>query len=423
MNKKSVFILLFALSFGASLWAQQPDPQPTEKDENVIIIKTIDENGNEKVETIVLDGKRGETIIIDEGEGELIEIEINGEDVQLIEKEVILEQLEKSLEQIEEKQMEVEVEIERILEDVEVEIERAMEEIEDMQIHIEVLTEEGEGPNVFEWHSKEGEPLSEELLEELAERGIILEDFEFMTENEGPRAFLGVMISQEKSNENGIEEDTGMVISGVTNDGPAAAAGIQKEDVIKGIDGKELSDFNELIEYLKTKNPGDTVELSIERGKKMLQIPVTLGEKESQSFKEFRVFGEDMDGEMMIIIKDEKGKKKTKIKKIKIKEMGRQEIEEVDFDMELGGDLSMADLKIGPNPTTDVISLSFSTQESGDLDIQVLNLNGRTVYKEYMSDFSGSYSNDLDLSGQAPGTYLLQIRQGSKQWVEELVLQ
>ena len=422
MNSKSVFILLLALGFGSSLWAQQPDPQVEEKEENVIIIKTIDEDGNEKVETIVIDGKKGETIFLEEGEGEIIEIEINGEDVKVIEKEVIMEQLEKSLEQIEEKQLEVEIEVERILEDVQIELEQAMEEIEDMQIHIEVLTEEGEGANVFEWNSK-GEPLSEELLEELAEKGVILEDFEFYTENQGPRAFLGVMITQQKTEENGVEEDTGIMVSGLVEDGPAKDAGVKENDVITGIDGQELSDFGELTTYLGTKEPGDVVKLSIDRDGQNLQIPVTLGEKESSVMQEFRVFGEDIEGEKIIIINDGKGKGKKKIKKIKIKEKGKQEVEEVDFDVELGGNLSLNDLKIGPNPTIDVISLSFSSPESGDLDIQVLNLNGQTVYKEYMSDFSGAYSSDLDLSNQAPGTYLLQIRQGSKQWIEELILQ
>ena len=421
MNSKSVFILLLTLALGTGLWAQQPDPQPEEKEENVIIIKTVDEDGNEKVETIVIDGKKGETIFLEEGSGEIIEIEVDGENIKILEKEIILEQLEKSLEQIEEKQMEVEVEVERILEDVQVELEKAMEELEEMEIQIEVLTEEG-GTNVFEWNS-EGEGMSEELREELKEKGIILEDFEFWTENEGTRAFLGVMISQEKTEENGTTEDTGIVVSGLVEDGPAASAGVKKDDILTGVDGKELSDFGELVEYLETKEPGDVVELSVDRGNKSLQIPVTLGEKESPIMQEFRVFGEDIGEEMIIIINDGKGKNKKKIKKIKIKEKGMKELEEVDFDVELGGNLSLQDLKVGPNPTTDIISLAFSSKESGDLDIQVLNLNGQTVYKEYMSDFSGSYSSDLDLSNQAPGTYLLQIRQGSKQWIEELILQ
>ncbi len=99
------------------------------------------------------------------------------------------------------------------------------------------------------------------------------------------RAVLGVMgsdvssyIDQEKAKGNDI--DLGAV-SGVwvseVNDGSAAQeAGIQKGDVITGIDSREIGKMAELQEQLAQHKPGDKVEISYIRDKKSHTVSVTL---------------------------------------------------------------------------------------------------------------------------------------------------
>ena len=418
MNKKSILTLLIAIVAIGGLFAQQPDPAEGKKEKKVIIIKTIDENGNEKVEEIIVGGEEGETNFWINEEGETIEINVNGSRIKIIEEED-LEGLEEELIELEEKRIEVEVEVERIMEEIEKEMEEVEKQLEEMEIKV-IMGEEGEEPHIIKWNSKGKEPLSEEQLKELEEKGIFLEDFAFL--HGEPKAFLGVMISQTDENKNGVSENSGVVVTELVEDGPALKAGIEEGDVIKGLDGNSIAEMDELLSLLGEKKPGDTVELEVDRGGNTKTISVTLGEKQAHKVHDLLWIDEEgEEGETKIIIIEGANGKKIKKKKKKTSKM--IEIEEEDFDVELGGDLSLNDLKIGPNPSSDVVSLAFSTQEKGDLDIQVLNLNGQTVYKEFMSDFSGDYSSDLDLSGQATGTYLLKIQQGKKQWIEEIILQ
>lgn len=60
--------------------------------------------------------------------------------------------------------------------------------------------------------------------------------------------------------------------------GNAKAAGIKKNDVILGVDGKKMLVPEQIITYIRSKNVGDTVKLSINRDGKMIEIPVKLQE-------------------------------------------------------------------------------------------------------------------------------------------------
>lgn len=91
----------------------------------------------------------------------------------------------------------------------------------------------------------------------------------------------------------GLGTYTGAYVATVTEGGPAHQAGIRGGntptslptvnaggDVITGIDGLPVANFNQLLSYLITnKSPGDTVILTILRGGQSLEIPVTLGER------------------------------------------------------------------------------------------------------------------------------------------------
>ncbi|GAA4964111.1 hypothetical protein GCM10023205_30160 [Yinghuangia aomiensis] len=58
--------------------------------------------------------------------------------------------------------------------------------------------------------------------------------------------------------------------------GPADKAGIKPGDVVIAIDGKKVAGAEELIVAVRTKAPGDTVTLTVQREGKELQLPVKL---------------------------------------------------------------------------------------------------------------------------------------------------
>ena len=71
----------------------------------------------------------------------------------------------------------------------------------------------------------------------------------------------------------------GVRISGVSDDSPAAKAGLQKGDVITACNGKHIKNLTDYSNFLKEHKPGDTVKFTIDRGGESKEVSVTLMER------------------------------------------------------------------------------------------------------------------------------------------------
>jgi S1-C subfamily serine protease len=71
-------------------------------------------------------------------------------------------------------------------------------------------------------------------------------------------------------------EVEGMAVGDVRPGGPAAEAGILGGDVIIEIGGKKVGNIHDFIFALEGKEPGDVVEVKVQRGSEVLVFPVTL---------------------------------------------------------------------------------------------------------------------------------------------------
>ena len=82
------------------------------------------------------------------------------------------------------------------------------------------------------------------------------------------RAYLGVNIADitpELAKEQGIKESQGVYVSGVTEDGAAAAAGIKKGDIVVQVGEKSVKKMSELLEVIGSRRPGDKVSVVVLR--------------------------------------------------------------------------------------------------------------------------------------------------------------
>src|SRR4030095_15027372 len=62
------------------------------------------------------------------------------------------------------------------------------------------------------------------------------------------------------------QDNNGAIVAGVTAKGPAADAGLQKNDLIRKIDGHTVKDNQDLLGMIASRKPGETVKLEIVRG-------------------------------------------------------------------------------------------------------------------------------------------------------------
>lgn len=86
----------------------------------------------------------------------------------------------------------------------------------------------------------------------------------------------------------GLDEDTeGVLVAGVTEDGPAEKAGITKGDVILTLDTKRVEDTSELVSVVSNRKPGEVVTVAILRDGDKKTLKVTLGRRSKTSQEEF----------------------------------------------------------------------------------------------------------------------------------------
>src|SRR5256885_3011802 len=120
---------------------------------------------------------------------------------------------------------------------------------------------------------------------------------DLITDGRVHQAFLGVEtipINESFAEALGLPAQEGLLVQTTTRGGPAAAAGIKGGDrvaqagmrrfyiggdVITAIDGQKVSSPLDVNLVLNRKRPGDTVNVSLFRGGKKMDVPVKLGER------------------------------------------------------------------------------------------------------------------------------------------------
>jgi hypothetical protein len=66
-------------------------------------------------------------------------------------------------------------------------------------------------------------------------------------------------------------------------------------------------------------------------------------------------------------------------------------------------------LMIYPNPTDNLLNVSFKLEDSQTFEVKLISVTGNVVYKEVKDNFSGHYVNTIDLSKMAKGVYFLNL--------------
>lgn len=96
--------------------------------------------------------------------------------------------------------------------------------------------------------------------------------------------YLGVSLTSVNAyiaRENNLSVDQGAYVAEVTADGPAAVAGIEKGDIVTAVDDDAIASADGLIIALREHEVGETVTLTVVRGKDERKIEVELGSDEA----------------------------------------------------------------------------------------------------------------------------------------------
>lgn len=143
-----------------------------------------------------------------------------------------------------------------------------------------------------------------------------------------------------------------------------------------------------------------------------------------------------MEGKTVIIKKVRCGAGKEEIDNVK-EEISVTIINKIDLrdaspaDLEkLGRPSSISDNKLNmdkmefyPNPSNGKFNLRFNLKNKGNTSVNVMNTEGKTIYTETLSNFSGTYDKEIDISKNPKGTYFIKVEQGAHAQLKKIVLE
>ena len=80
-------------------------------------------------------------------------------------------------------------------------------------------------------------------------------------------------------------------------------------------------------------------------------------------------------------------------------------------------------VSLQPNPSHGIFLVNISGVRDQNVDIQVIDLQGKMVYKYASKSLSNTLIRKIDLSSLSKGTYVIKIQAGKEQKVEKIVIQ
>ena len=93
------------------------------------------------------------------------------------------------------------------------------------------------------------------------------------------KPYIGVSVTTVSTETQSYGLPKGAAVKEVTKDSPAEKAGLQVNDIITHINGKEIADHTELVTLVGNAAVGDTLELTVYRKGATKQISITVGEQ------------------------------------------------------------------------------------------------------------------------------------------------
>ncbi len=196
-------------------------------------------------------------------------------------------------------------------------------------------------------------------------------------------------------------ELTGAQISKLIDQGAAQEAGLQEGDIIRYIDGFEVSDFSTLFAALSNFRPGDRVTVKYERDGKSLKVKADLkGWSEIPGF-EHMSRSDCGQPELPVPVDPDQAR--------------------IDDPNGLNNvqTLQLEDARIYPNPSDGVFSFSFNTKP-GPLTVAITDVNGKVVYSDRNENATGNYQNDINIKDLPQGNYIITVNQGDKFYTQQI---
>lgn len=186
--------------------------------------------------------------------------------------------------------------------------------------------------------------------------------------------------------------------------------GMKNKDVIIAIDERPMFDWNDLGVAIDNREIGDAIEVTVVRKRETMTLTGTIlslaATKGCDEMEQATI-----DEPSVVDMED-------------VTEEEAKEMEEnYGIDMPIVNNLEIVELQLFPNPTSGIFELRFDLPNEGQTNIRLFNSNAQLILQRNLGNFSGTFSERLDISTNTRGFYFLEIRQNDLSISKKLILQ
>ena len=238
-------------------------------------------------------------------------------------------------------------------------------------------------------------------------------DAKYQNKEKCEAAFLGVKNRKNMTDLDGVQVD-------IVSNSSAAAIQMKDGDLIQSINGYKILDWQDVSAAIGTMKAGD---VSFFRDGASQTASGTI--KSHCDTKDEDSYGSTNAPEA----DNWDGGEKVDFDAVAVELENLSDDEASNFNNQYGlemtvqNSLSVNDLQVNPNPSIGMFSLQFRLPQSGPTVIHVFNAMGRLIYEYDLGEFTGPFSDEIDISQNGTGNYFMNIKQGSQSYSTKIVLQ
>lgn len=208
-------------------------------------------------------------------------------------------------------------------------------------------------------------------------------------------------------------------IVNVLNNSTAQAMGLENKDIITQIDRKPIFSWSDLSGVIDERSVGDIIEVQYYRDGNLFEESRPIKSRAATHNSHSRPDGPVIVGDIdpvappsEVVLNDLPAEIETPT----MADMPEGQMPRLNT-------ISIEQLNVFPNPSDGIFNIQLDLPEEGRTSIQVFNSQGQRVYENNLGNFTGVFSDRIDISSTAKGIFFLLVQQGDQTLSKQLILQ
>lgn len=235
--------------------------------------------------------------------------------------------------------------------------------------------------------------------------------------------FLGV----HQTHSNVPDNVDGVPITIISSDcSTAKDLGLKPNDVITYIDNTPILDWHDLTAGIDNREVGDPIAITyyrdgvfntVEAPIKSLSATHNCPDEEEEVQPTAEETEEEIESEILALEEE---------LQVSMENVSEKEADDMKnkkgIDMPIVNNLQIEQLNVFPNPTSGAFQLRFDLPETGITSIRIFNAAARLIYQNDLGQFTGEFTDRVNIGSNPAGTYFVEIRQDDKSVSKKLIL-